>query len=108
MTVLTDPQTHGVQPLLSGLSFAPRQRASTREQRERRRAQRRASLAAWARRNGDRVRTIVLTAVGLGSPTVAAFEWHTWVGLCALGVSALLLDVAVERGKKGGGDVAAR
>lgn len=105
MTVLTDPQTHnGAQPLLSGLSFAPRRRTTVRSAA---RAERRVAIAASLRRNADRIRTTVLTAVGLGAPTVAAFEWRTWAGLCALGVAALLLDLAVERSKKGGGDVPA-
>jgi hypothetical protein len=52
-------------------------------------------LLAWAGRNSKVLRNGLFATVGFGSPVVAAFEWQSWAGWCALGVAALLWDKAV-------------
>lgn len=53
---------------------------------------RRRTLGEWVKVNGRRCREIAAATVGVAAPTVAAFEWHLWAGLLALGISALLWE----------------
>lgn len=52
-------------------------------------------LLAWAGRNSKLLRNGFFATVGFGSPVVAAFEWQSWAGWCALGIAALVWDKAV-------------
>jgi hypothetical protein len=56
-------------------------------------------VAGWVRRHGTQVRHAVVSVVAFGSPTAAAFTWHLWSGLVALGVAALLTDYVVDAGR---------
>lgn len=86
-----DTRVNGAQPLLGAFMYTSRDTGVRA-----RRGRRRGRFAGWARGRVDQIRSLALTAVALGSPVVAAFEWHPWVGLLALCPAALVMDLAVH------------
>lgn len=92
MTVLNGARPAARQRSLLGsalANMAPKPRRVDRPSRRQR-------FAAWLGRNSQRVRDGAVMAVATGCPTVAAFEWHTWAGLCAAGLAVVLTDLAVD------------
>jgi len=54
----------------------------------------------WLRQNSTFARNALFATIGFGSPVVAAFEWQSWAGWCALGAAALLWDKAVNANER--------
>jgi hypothetical protein len=91
MAVLNTPRT----PLLDSTVAAFKPRVVSRAKREYGKR-----LAGTLKRHADTLRSATFATVGFGSPVVAAFQWQSWAGWCALGVAALLWDKAVNDGQR--------
>jgi hypothetical protein len=57
----------------------------------------RAPLRARLAGRGRAVKDFVVAVTAFGCCDYAAFQWHSWAGFLAIGISVLLVDHSVDR-----------